>query len=304
MTTIYSSSAALSALREVNSINRELAASAERIASGRRISTAKDGAAIWAIARSLEGDISLAGTMSDQLAVVEATFGAAATGLSTAATALGDLRDQLVLARAGGADRASIQTQIDGLQYALQSAATGAKVGNVEILSQSASGSYNPVKTFTIDVVRGGSGTSVSDFDFDVRGVALVNANADEGILDASRTVNATTSTVLTLDVSALTDAAGDIQIIDDFISMVDAALTEIASAETLVGSAISRVQSQASLLDTMTAARQQALSTLVDANLEEEAAQKDALVVRQQLAIEALSIANTNLATILRLFE
>ena len=304
MTNIYSSRAALTALRELDTINRDLASTTERISTGRRISSAKDGAALWAIARTLESDISMSATLTTQLGLVEGTLSAAASGLDAANTALQDLRAQLVLARANGADRAAIQLEIDGLIDTLQAAASDAKVGNVEILEQSASGSYQAVKSFLVHVTRSGASTTVTDMDLDVRGVALINNNADDGILDESRTVNGTTSTVLAIDVSGYTDSAGDQQTMDDLIDIVDAAITDVTSAETTVGALVNQVESHSAMVATLATAREQALVSLVGADAEEEAARKEALLVRQQLAIEALAISNTSLSTILRLFE
>ncbi|WP_226577982.1 flagellin N-terminal helical domain-containing protein [Acuticoccus sediminis] len=304
MTTIHANSAALTALREVNSINRQIAASTERVSTGNRINSARDGAALWAIAATIQSDISLSDTLIDQLAVAEAAFDAASAGLSSASDTLQDIRDNLVLARANGADRVTIQSEIDGLQATLRSTAADANIGDVEILSQSASASYNPVKSFVANVSRSGGSVTVTDFEIDVRGVALVNDNADEGILDASRTENATTDTVLDFDISALTDSAADIQTIDDLIAIVDAAMGEVTDAGATVGAMVNQVQSHSAMVETIATAREQAYASLVEVDLEEEAALQEALLVRQQLAIEALAISNSSLSTILRLFE
>ncbi|UOM34294.1 flagellin [Acuticoccus sp. I52.16.1] len=301
MTTIYSNVSALSTLREINSA---LETTSERIATSRRINTASDGAALWAIARTLENDISMSSTITEQLGVADATLSAASAGLTSANGTLQDIRDNLVLARANGADRATLQTEIDGLISTLQATATQADVGNVEILNQSASGSYQAVKSFVANVHSSGGSTTVSEIDLDVRGVALLNANADVGILEESRTVNGTTSTVLAIDVSALTDAAGDIQTIDDLIAIVDAAMSDVTDAGAMVGAAINQVESHGAMVSAMASAREEALNTLVGADLEAEAAKQEALLVRQQLAIEALAISNSSLSTMLQLFR
>ncbi|WP_420391990.1 flagellin [Acuticoccus sp.] len=80
--------------------------------------------------------------------------------------------------------------------------------------------------------------------------------------------------------------------------------MREVTDANETVGIGVSRVENQADFMDKLAAVKAKAAAELVDVNLEEEAAQKDALVVRQQLAIEVLSIANSSYATILRLFD
>lgn len=288
-------------LRELRSINDQLAASAQRIASSRTITSAADGVALWSFATQLESDIGSGETLLQQLELADAALTTAEAGLTTAYDTLGDIRDQLVLASVPGADRAAIQSEIDGLIANLQAGANDANIGNLEILDQSASASYNPVKSFVSSVSSSGT---VSTIDLDVRGVALLNANADDGLLEESFTVNATTSTVLAIDVSALTDGAADLQEIADLIDIVDSVMSNVTTAAATVGGVLNRVESQSAVVETINSARQSALTDLVGANLEAEAAAQEALYARQQLAIEALSIHNASLSSILALFQ
>lgn len=304
MTSIYTNSSALSMLRELSGINDQLATSVERIATSRTINSAADGVALWSFASQLESDIGLGETLIQQLDLADAALSTAQSGLTSAYDTLSNIRDQLVLASVPGADRASIQSEIDGLIASLQAGANGANLGNIEILDQSASGSYNPVKSFVSTITTSGGATSVTTIDLDVRGVALLNANADTGILEESHTVNATTSTVLDIDISALTDAAGDLQEIADLIDIVDTVMGNVTTAATTVGGVLNRVETQSSVVQTLNSARETALTSMVGADLEAEAAAQDALLARQQLAIEALAIHNASLSSILRLFQ
>lgn len=301
---IISNTAALSALREVNSVNRALEDNAERIATSRRINSADDGAAIWSVATRMEQDNRISGVVRDALGVAEASLTAAQTGLDAAADALQNIRDALISASASGADRTTLQGDIDAEIAALEAIGESTTVNGVEILDVAASGSYAPVKSFMASVNIDASGTSVLSIDVDLRGLALKNANADEGILEESRTVGSATSDILSIDVSAFGDSAAELQEIQDLAAIVDLALADVTAASARLGVSVDRVADQTSFIEAMETARSQAVSRLVDANLEEEAAAKDALVVRQQLAIEALAISNASLSSVLRLFD
>lgn len=306
MSNIYSNNAALTSLRAVNLVNSALQASAERIASGRRIATAKDGANLWALATAVEADNRVSSTVKDSLAITRGVLAAAEVGLDSASASLQDIRDLLVSARSPGADRVALQVEIDGLSEALRAIAKDATIGGTSLLNEPNSPSYNPVKSFVSSVVStGGQATQLTTIDLDTRGIALINGNAgSSGILDKRRTVNGTNESVLMFNIDSLSNSAADARMIDDFIAIVDLSITDVTKASERVGITQSRVENQSDFLDRLTTIRATAVSRLVDANLEEEAAQKDALVVRQQLAIEALSIANNSLANILRLFD
>lgn len=304
MTSLVTNIGALRSLRAVNDLNNQLADSANRIALGRRVTSAADNPAIWSVAARMQSDNATGSTVADTLTVTKGILDAAKVGLDTAASGLSDLRDLLVSARSIGVDRGALQDEIAGIQASLRAAATESGIGGVGLLDQPASASYNPVKSFITAVTTTAAGTEVATASIDVRGVALTNANADKGILDKTRVSGTVSTTVLTLDISALTDGAADLAKIDAMVAIVDAAMAETTDATATVSLTSSRIAGQQDFLDSIEAIKTAAISNLIDANLEEEAAIKDALVVRQQLAIEALAIANSSLSSILRLFE
>ena len=61
---------------------------------------------------------------------------------------------------------------------------------------------------------------------------------------------------------------------------------------------------SQLDFQTTLKGINEAALSSIVDANLEEESAKSTALQVKQQLAYQALSIGNSSAQNVLRLFQ
>jgi flagellin len=303
MSSILTNRAALQSLRAVNSLNDQLAKSAERISTGRRIPGAQDGATAWSLATRIEGDASATSTVGDALAVTKGVLDAATVGLGAAKTDLTAIRNLLVAAKTSGTDRVALQKQIAALQADMTTTATEASINGLGVLAQKATPSYNPVKSFVAGVTSSASGAQVSTINLDIRGVALTNATSDKGILDKSRTVGGTTATVLSIDISSLTDSSADQTTLTNYVAMIDAAMTDVVGATATVGATQSRVVGTADFLSQLETIQSTAVSSLVDANLEEEAAIKDALVVRQQLAIEALSIANSSLSNILALF-
>ncbi len=125
------------------------------------------------------------------------------------------------------------------------------------------------------------------------------------GVLDQSRTVTSGgTYTVLNLDISALTDVPADLQDIEDYISGVDAAISQMTDAATGLGAAKSRLNLQKDFVSALMDAIDTGIGQLVDADMNEESTRLQALQVRSQLGVQALSIANQSAQQILQLFQ
>lgn len=75
-------------------------------------------------------------------------------------------------------------------------------------------------------------------------------------------------------------------------------------SAASLLGSSESRVQSQASFIQSMASLTEAGIGALVDADLEQESARLAAAQAQQQIALEMLSIANEQQSRVLQLFQ
>jgi flagellin len=134
--------------------------------------------------------------------------------------------------------------------------------------------------------------------------------NAAAGILDANRnTTGAIDNTVTTysvsgLSISALTDSTTDIATLDSYIKGADAAVKEMATVASNLGAVKSRVSLQQDFVSNLMDALDRGIGTLVDADMNEESTRLQALQVKQQLGIQALSIANGQTQNILRLFQ
>jgi len=126
----------------------------------------------------------------------------------------------------------------------------------------------------------------------------------DKAIIDTFGTGGWTSSSVTNLDISALTNSAADAATLDALIGGVDAQLGKLTDAATNLGSVKSRIGLQKdfakSLMDTLEAG----IGQLVDTDMNEESTRLQALQVKQQLGIQALSIANASSQSILSLFR
>ncbi|WP_248446042.1 flagellin [Sinorhizobium meliloti] len=102
------------------------------------------------------------------------------------------------------------------------------------------------------------------------------------------------------IDITSATQAAN----LDALIRGVDEALEDLISATSALGSISMRIGMQEEFVSKLTDSIDSGIGRLVDADMNEESTRLKALQTQQQLAIQSLSIANTNSENILQLFR
>jgi flagellin len=139
-------------------------------------------------------------------------------------------------------------------------------------------------------------------------GTMLIDSSSNGGgILDAVRNVSGgaiTSFSVVSLDISVVTDLPADLAGLEEIIQGVDAAHELMTDAATLLGAAKSRISLQKDFIDKLIDSIDTGIGQLVDADMNEESTRLQALQVRQQLGIQALGIANQSAQQILALFQ
>ncbi|CFX34723.1 Flagellin C [Candidatus Filomicrobium marinum] len=320
MNSINTNFAAMTALQSLNQTNKSMIETQSRISTGFRVGQASDNAAYWSMATTMRSDNKSLSAVSDALGLGAATVDVAYVAMEKSIDVMTDLQKKLVLARQPGADRAKIQTEIDELQNQLRSIASSASFTGENWLDvdTTAGSGYTASEEVVASFSRSGGSVSVSTISIDVSSTFLFNQNgaatADaRGILASNRVaatgaigaagtiVIASTDGTAEMDISgaAVTDAN-----IDEFITAVDQAMQEMTDAATNLGAAKSRIDLQSEFVSALSDAIDRGISTLVDADMNEESTRMQALQVQQQLGIQALSLANQNSQNILSLFR
>jgi flagellin len=250
--------------------------------------------------------------VQDALGLGAAVIDVAYTALDEAKNIVTKIKDKLVAAAQPGLDRGKIQTEIGELQAQLSGMAASATLQGQNWLSvDSSAAGYNATKQVVSSISRAGGSVSVQTISINTSSMVLFDTNAAaNGILDSTR--NATTGvvdaagtfTVGSLNISALTDSTADMAILDGYIKGADRAITEMAAGATGLGAAKARIDIQQSFVTSLMDAIEGGISQLVDADMNEESTRLQALQVKQQLGIQALSIANSSSQSILSLFR
>ena len=312
MDSIKTNFSAMTALQSLQATNKELLKTQQRISTGYRVATAEDNAAYWSISTTMRSDNKALTTVMDALGLGSATIDVAYTALTSAIEVTSEIKAKLVAAREPGVDRHKVQSEIAELQNQLQSTSDSAVFSGQNWLSVDSSvAGYNATKSVVASFTRASDGSiSVGTINFTVDDSKLYDASATEtGILDALRdstgakSVSGTYS-VATFNIAALTDSSADLTTLEDYIRGVDAAITEMTAAGTSLGSTKKRISLQQTFVKVLMDAIERGVSTLVDADMNEESTRLQALQVQQQLGVQALSIANSSSQNILSLFR
>lgn len=163
MSSILTNNGAMVALQTLKSINSSLENTQGEISTGQSVSTAKDNAAVWAIAKTMEADVKGFQGISDSLNLGQSTVAVARSAAETVTELLTDIKGKVVAAQEENVDRAKIQTDIDALRDQIGAVVGAAQFNGLNLLSntdtEEGSGSINVLASLD----RSSSGVTASD---------------------------------------------------------------------------------------------------------------------------------------------
>jgi flagellin len=312
MSSINTNISAMTALQSLTAANKAYTETQKHIATGLRVGEASDNAAYWSIATTMRSDRSALSTVQDALGLGGSMVDVAYTAVNTSIDLVDQIKTKLVAAREPGIDRTKVQSEISELQKQLAGIASSASFSGDNWLSVDSSVStYNASKNIVASFVRTGNTVSVQTITIDSSGMDLFDANGSHQRCGRhtrrqpapGRARQRRHFSVSGLSISALTDSSTDLATLDSYIKGADAAIREMTTAAGSLGA--SRSASACRRTSSPTHQRlDRGIGSLVDADMNEESTKLQALQVKQQLGIQALSIANAQSQNILRLFQ
>lgn len=307
MASIMTNASAMTALQSLNATNKQLSITQARISTGFRVAAAEDNAAYWSIATTMRSDNGALSTVKDALGLGAATIDVAYTGMNKAIDVAKEIKNKLVAARQPGVDRAKVQSEVSELQNQLQSIADSSVFSGENWLSVDSSlATYNSTKSIVASFSRSGGQVSIGTISVDITQTELIDSNDQSGILDTQDTTTngSVAYSILSLNISAITDTTNDLEDLEQMISWVDSGIGDMTTAASSLGAVKQRTNMQRDFVNSLMDAITSGIGTLVDADMNEESTRLQALQVQQQLGIQSLSIANQNSQQILSLFR
>jgi flagellin len=267
---------ALVALQNLNATNAALATTQGRINTGLKIASAKDNGAIWAIAQNQRATSTALDSVKESLQ----------RGISTVDVAISagsSVSDLLVQMKAKAL--ASADTSLDtNSRNALNA---DFKALRDQIAKTVANADFNGV-----NLVKSGGVSIASLANADATSKITVNAQ-DLSLGGATLTGNITT----TASIGSVATASAMIGFLNTAISNVSTALSKLGTGSKALSQHLDFV---GKLQDSIDAG----VGNLVDADLAKESAKLQSLQTKQQLGVQALSIANQSSQSLLSLFR
>jgi flagellin len=305
MASLLTNGSAITALQTLNATRMNLEATQAQISTGLRVASASDNAAYWSIATTMKSDNSALSAVKDALSLGSATIDVASSALNSTVDVVNQIKAKLVAAKQPGVDRTKIQAEITSLQSQLKSIADSAVFSGQNWLSvDSSQATYNATKSVVSSFSRDPAGIlNVGTIDIDTTNTKLYDANGQTGLIDKTRTQNATTASLATMDISTLTDSATDLQTLSDYITITDDVLSDVTNAASDLGASKTRITAQSTFVSSLMDSITKGVGSLVDADMNVESTKLQALQTQQQLGVQSLSIANQNSQMILKLF-
>ena len=274
MLSVNTNSGAMVALQYLNQTNAQLQTTQNAINSGLKVASAKDDGATFAIAQDMRGDVAGYSSVTDSLN----------RGISSVDIALsaGQSISDLLIEMKQKALSASDQSLDTASRQALNEDFTALRDQITSIINNAVFNGFNLVDGSTTQI------TALASSD----GQRKITVSAENMTLGGSIVSVASTGTIST-QAKAST-----------MISTVEASLTNVNSALARLSSGEKKFSIQATFVTNLSNTLQTGIGNLVDADMSVESARLQSLQVKQQLGVQALSIANSSPQIILSLFR
>jgi flagellin len=257
---------ALQALRKTSG---QLAQSTLRITTGLKVNGPEDDPATFAIAQNLRGDIAAVTAVKTTLSLGKSTVDVAIDGATAVSDLLTEMKAKAIQASQSGLDSAtqgSLQQEFTALRSQIVTVVGTADFNNKNLIESGAS---------NLNILSSVDGS-----------VIVVSAQSMDII-------------TLTIHTAALTNASQA----GTAVTAISNAIVTVTTALSSLGSAAKRVEITQNFIGKMVDVLKEGVGNLVDADLAEETALLEALQIKEQLGVQALSIANGAPQAILNLF-
>jgi flagellin len=275
MLSVNTNAGALVALENLNNTSQQLETAQNIVSTGMNVASAKDNGAIWAIAQTERATVSSLDAVKSSLQTGQSVLDVANSAGTTVSDLLTQMEQKALAASDTSIDtasRESLNADFVALRNQITSTVQNAEFNGVNLLD--------------------GSVTDITSL-ANAQGTSVLTTQAQNLSLGGSIITLSATATI-----SASAAAAGNVlTIVQDSLASVDNALSNLGTASKALDTHLNFVSN---LQDTLTTG----IGNLVNADLAKESATLQALQTKQQLGIQALSIANSSSSTLLSLFR
>jgi flagellin len=271
---INTNAGALIALQNLNATNTELQKTQNIISTGKKVANAKDDGAIWAIAQSQTATANSLDSVLSSLQRANSVLDVSQAAGDTVTDLLSQMKEKALAASDTTLDatsRAALNNDFTSLRDQITKAISNADFNGTNLIDAGAT---------DLAPLANAAGTSK---------LTVAAQNLSLG------------GTIITFGATASLGTAGTAA---TMINTVTQSLTNVTSALARLGTSSKAIDSQITFVSKLQDSLNTGVGNLVDADLAKESAKFQALQTKQQLGVQALSIANQGPQAILSLFK
>ena len=265
---------AMVALQNLQKTNAELATTQNRINTGKSINSAKDNGAIWAIAQSQRSESASLNAVKSSLQRGQSTVDVALS----AGESISDLLTQMKTLALSASDvslgtsaRASLNEDFVNLRNQITTVIANAGFDGTNLINAGTAGFK-----------------------------ALANAKGSSTI-DVAQQNLSLGGTIVTVAAAGVLDTAANAQ---TMIGTVETSIKNVSTALAKLGTGSKAFENHLTFVGKLQDSLDAGVGNLVDADLAKESARLQSLQTKQQLGVQALSIANSSTSILLGLFR
>jgi len=275
LNSVNTNSGALVALQNLQTTNAELGVVQGRINTGKKVNSAKDNGAIWAIAQGQRGEISALNAVKDSLDRGSSAVDVAMAAGESVSDLLVQLKEKALSATdksLSTASRKALNEDFKAVRDQIATVVSNAKFNGVNLID-------NSTGTNGFKALSNTAGSTIK-----VAGENLSLGGA-----------NVTVTAAMTIGTSTLAGTA---------LTAVNASIDNVSSALARLGTGAKSLDTHRTFVGKLSDALENGVGNLVDADLAKESARLQSLQTKQQLGVQALSIANSSTSILLGLFR
>lgn len=271
---VNTNAAALSALQNLNSTGVKLTQVQTAINTGQKVSSSKDNGAVFAIAQSLRADVSGINAAKSSIDRALSTIDVAIAAGEAVSDLLIEMKEKAVAAKDAGLDTASrtaLNNDFGQLRDQITSIVSNAEFNGTNAVSN--------------------GGTAIT---------AITNDDASSTLTIAAQDLSLTGTTVSLSTTSEISTSGAA----STAVSNIESSIANVNTALSALGAGANRLELQRDFVSKLSDTIEIGIGNLVDADMAKESATLQSLQVKQQLGLQALSIANQAPQAVISLFQ
>ena len=275
MATINTNPGAMVALQNLNKTNMELQQVQQRINTGLAVSSAKDNGGVYAIAQSMRADLGGYMAVNQSIDLASSTVDVAIAGGEAISDLLVEMKEKALAGADTSLDTASRTALNEDFKALRDQVAT--IVANADFNGTNLINGTNTAGISALANADGSNTVSIDDEDFSLGGtIVTLSATASFATAAAASTIAGT----------------------------IDTSMDNLNASLARLGTGSKALEVHKAFVGKLSDALEKGIGNLVDADLAKESARLQSLQVKQQLGVQALSIANSAPSSILGYFR